>query len=185
MIVLGGPLVAIFCGLAIVGGVSGGFINAYVLSWEIKKIDEDDLNKIAEKCVFYNKRKNYSMKKTHCQKFVKDILKAINAPFNPNGEIRYIIEYISKNGYSTFSYQGTEFKSRREFDNFVKNINFRNLYDDDKKLLLCYKSLYDFRLKIIQKEEKQLELSEEEKLEKEKDITDDEEFWNELFSNQN
>ena len=49
MIVLGGPLVAIFGGLAIVGGVSGCFINAYVLSWEIKIIDEDDLNKIPEK----------------------------------------------------------------------------------------------------------------------------------------
>ena len=101
-----------------------------------KKINEDELNKIEEKCVFYNKRKHYSFKDTNCQKFVKDILKAINAPFNPNGEIRYIIEYISKNGYSTFSYQGTEFKSRREFDNFVKNINFRNLCDDDKKYYL-------------------------------------------------
>ena len=67
----------------------------------------------------------------------------------------------------------------------MKNkINFRNLCDDDKKLLLCYKSLYDVRLKIIQKEEKQHELSEEEKLEKEKYITYDEEYWNKLLLNE-
>jgi len=66
----------------------------------------------------------------------------------------------------------------------VKNINFRNLCDDDKKLLLCYKSLFDVRLKIIQKEEQQHELSEEEKLEKEKYITYDEEYWNKLLLNE-
>ena len=48
----------------------------------------------------------------------------------------------------------------------MKNINFRNLCDNNKKLLLYYKYLYDVRLKIIQKEEKQLELSEKEKFEK-------------------
>ena len=67
----------------------------------------------------------------------------------------------------------------------MKNkINFRNLCDDDKKLLLYYKYLYDVRLKIIQKEEKQHELSEEEKLEKEKYITYDEEYWNKLLLNE-
>ena len=39
---------------------------------------------------------------------------------------------------------------------FVKNFNFRNLCDDNKKLLLYYKYLYDVRLKNIQKEEKQI-----------------------------
>ena len=66
----------------------------------------------------------------------------------------------------------------------MKNINFRNLCDDDKKLLLYYKYLYDVRLKIIQKEEQQHELSEEEKLEKEKYITYDEEYWNKLLLNE-
>ena len=100
------------------------------------------------------------------KKFVNYFLKAINASFNQSGEIWNIIDNISKNRYSTFSYRGIEFKLRRKFDNFVKNINFRNLCDDDKKLLLYYKYLYDVRLKIIQKEEKQLELSEKEKFEK-------------------
>ena len=57
----------------------------------------------------------------------------------------------------------------------MKNINFRNLCDDNKKLLLYYKYLYDVRLKNIQKEEKQIELSEKEKFEK-KYITNDEKF---------
>ena len=43
--------------------------------------------------------------------------------------------------------------------------------------------MYDVRLKIIQKEEKQLELSER-KVWKKKYITNDEKFWNKLLSNE-
>ena len=184
MMVGGGPFAVFMGGLIAAGGISGGLYYSYVLSWEIKEINEIELNHIAEKCVFYNKRKNYSKFSTNCQKFVNDILEAINAPFNPDGELKNVIEQISKNGYCPFTYKGTEFKSRREFDNYIKNIDFKNLCKDDKKLLLSYKSLYDVRLNIIQKEEKLRELNEEEKLEKEKYITNEEEFWNNLLSNE-
>ena len=184
IMVYGGPW-GIFLGkLIATGGISYGLYSAFTLSWKIKKINEDELDKIAKKCVFYNKLKFYDKFSTNCQKFVNDILKEINASFNPDGKLRDVIDQISKNGYSTFTYGETEFKSRREFDNYMKNINFKNLCDDDKKLLLCYKSLYDVRLNIIQKEEKLRELNEEEKLEKEKYITNDEEFWNNLLSDE-
>ena len=182
MAILGGPFGAILGSIISVGGISGALYYAFILSWDIKVINEKELDKIAEKCVFYNKRKWYAKFSNNCQHFVNDILQAIDAPFNPNGDLKNV---ISRNGYSTFSFKGTQFMSRREFDDYVKNIDFRKLCDDDKKLLLCYKSLYDVRLRIIQKEENQRELSEEEKIEKEKYRTDDEEFWNRLLSNEN
>ena len=185
MVILGGPFGAILGSIISVGGISGALYYAFILSWDIKVINEKELDKIAEKCVFYNKRKWYAKFSNNCQHFVNDILQAIDAPFNPNGDLKNVINEISRNGYSTFSFKGTQFMSRREFDDYVKNIDFRKLCDDDKKLLLCYKSLYDVRLRIIQKEENQRELSEEEKIEKEKYRTDDEEFWNRLLSNEN
>ena len=183
--IFGGPLGPLFGGIIISGGILGGLSYGISLSWEIKKINEDEVNKIARKCVLYNRRKKYHYIDNNCQKFVDDILEAIDAPFNPSGELRNVIDKISKNGYSPFIYQGNEFKSRREFDNYVKNINFKDLCPDDKKLLLCYKSLYDNRLKIIQKEENRRQLTEKEIEEYEKYKTDDENFWEELLSKEN
>ena len=177
----GGPILGILGRFALIGGIYYGFYYAYSLSWELKKINEDELNKIAKKCVFYNKRKHYNPFSNNCQNFVNDILNEINAPFNPSGELKKVIDKISQNGYSSFSFQGKEFKSRREFDEYVKSINFKDLCIDDKKLLLCYKSLYDDRLRIIKKEESQRPLTEEETLEKEKYITDDEDYWKDLI----
>ena len=182
---LGGPVLAFLGRFAVIGGISYGVLYAYSFSWELKIINEDELNKIAKKCVFYNKRKHYDPFSNNCQNFVNDILKEIDAPFDPKGELKKVIDKISQNGYSSFSFQGKEFKSRREFDEYVKSINFRDLCIDDKKLLLCYKSLYDDRLRIIKKEENQHPLTEEEKLEKEKYITDDEDFWKDLLLNNN
>ena len=125
--------------------------------------------------------KHYDFISCNCQKFVTDILEVINTPFNPSGELRNVIDTISKNGYSSFIYKENEFKSRKEFDNYVKDINFHHLCNDDKKLLLCYKSFYDTRLNIIEKEKNRRELTEEENMEYEKYKTDDEEFWKELL----
>lgn len=179
------PILGFLGNIAVIGGISYGVFYAYSLSWELKKINEDELNKIAKKCVFYNKRKHYDKYSNNCQNFVNDILKEIDAPFDPKGELKKVIDKISQNGYSSFSFQGREFKSRREFDEYVKSINFKDLCIDDKKLLLCYKSLYDDRLRIIKKEENQHPLTEEEILEKEKYITDDEDFWKDLLLNNN
>lgn len=171
--------------LGVIGGITSCVYYAFSLSWEIKKISEEELNKIAKKCVFYNRRMHYNAIRNNCQNFVNDILNEIDAPFNPSGELRKVIDKISQNGYSSFSFKGKEFKLRREFDEYVKSINFRDLCIDDKKLLLCYKSLYDDRLRIIKKEESQRPLTEEETLEKEKYITDDENFWKDLLLNNN
>ena len=181
LLVIGGPLGVLLTGL-VTAGIYTGIYYVLKLSWDIKKINEDELDKIANKCVLYNREKHYNLFDNNCQKFVNNILEDIGAPFNPKGELKNVIEKISKNGYSPFSFRGTEFKSRRQFDNYVKNINFRDLCQEDKTLLLCYQSLYDERLKIIQNEEKQRELTEEERLEKEKYITDDEDFWNNLLT---
>lgn len=184
-LMIGGPFLTAVGGLAAVGGISSGIYYAFKLSWEIKEINEEELNKITKKCVLYNKRKIYDVRNNNCQKFVTDILDDIHAPFNPKGELKNLIDKISQNGYCEFIYKGNTFKSRREFDNYIKTINFNDLSDDDKKLLLCYKTLYDDRLAIIMKEEKQRSLTEEEKLEKEKYITESEDYWMKLLSNEN
>ena len=181
LLAIGGPLGIILAGL-VGAGISTGIFFVLKFSWDIKKINEDELDKIANKCILYNREEQYDLFDNNCQKFVNDILEDINAPFNPKGELKNVIDKISKNGYSSFSFKGTEFKTRREFDNYVKKIKFKDLCQEDKILILCYKSLYDDRLNIIQKEERQRQLTEEERLEKEKYITDDEDFWNNLLS---
>ena len=92
----GGPVLAFLGKLAVIGGISYGILYAYSFSWELKIINEDELNKIAKKCVFYNKRKHYNPFSNNCQIFVNDILKEIDAPFDPKGELRKVIDKYRK-----------------------------------------------------------------------------------------
>ena len=52
---------------------------------------------------------------------------------------------IQKNGNAKFPYKGTEFTSRIQFDNYVSQLNFKYLFNEDKILLLCYNNNYDIK----------------------------------------
>ena len=94
-LIFGGPYIANLDGLAVVGGLSGGVYYAYQLSWEIQKINEDELNKITKRCILYNRRKEYHWRKNNCQQFINDILKDIDTPFNPKGDLKkLLIKYL-------------------------------------------------------------------------------------------
>ena len=88
--ILSGGLLSPIGFLLIVGVVNGCIQFALSIAWDIKKINERELDVIAQKCVLYNKFKYYSPIKCNCQKFVTDTLEAINAPFNPSGELRNV-----------------------------------------------------------------------------------------------
>lgn len=83
----------------------------------------------------FNKMKMYNPLTNNCQHFVNAILNVIKSDFNSDGECGKIIV--------DFYFKGHYFNSRKDLDDYVKIINFRNLCPNDKKLLICFKNTFD------------------------------------------
>ena len=114
--------------------------------WSVGRANEQKLDKIAKICVMFNRSRFYNPLTLNCQHFVKQILKAIDSDFSSDGEFRNIIDKLDKEGRVDFIFQGREFKTRKELDDYVKSINFNSLCSNDKKLLICYKNTFDVYL---------------------------------------
>jgi len=114
--------------------------------WSVGRANEQKLDKIAKICVMFNRSRFYNPLTLNCQHFVKQILKVIDSDFSSDGEFRNIIDKLDKEGRVDFIFQGREFKTRKELDDYVKSINFNSLCSNDKKLLICYKNTFDVYL---------------------------------------
>ena len=114
--------------------------------WSIGRANNQKLDIIAKICVNYNRYLYYNALHNNCQHFVKKILKEIGSDFNSEGEFGYIIKELEEKGKIDFIFKGHNFRTRKELDEYVKNINFHSLCDNDKKLLICYKNTFDIYL---------------------------------------
>lgn len=141
--------------------------------WSVGRANEQKLDKIAKICVMFNRSRFYNPLSLNCQHFVKQILKAIDSDFSSDGEFRNIIDKLDKEGRVDFIFQGREFKTRKELDDYVKSINFNSLCRNDKKLLICYKNTFDVYLLNDKNNERYKTTDEARK------------YWNELIRKEN
>ena len=81
---------------------------------------------------------------TNCQNFVREILNAIESDFNFEGEFGNIIRKLEIEGKLDFIFRGKISIKRKELDEYVKSISFRDLHPNDKRLLICYKNTLIF-----------------------------------------
>ena len=122
--------------------------------WAIGKANSEKINKIAKICVRYNRSKFYNPVTNNCQRFVKEILDAIESNFSFDGEFGNIIRKLENEGKVVFIFRGRTFNTRKELDDYVRSINFSSLCPNDKKLLICYKNTFDIYLRNNENEEK-------------------------------
>lgn len=113
--------------------------------WDITVLADIEINLIAKICVSFNRYKTYDKFDCNCQHFVTMILKELNCENSLGPELQRILREIQKNGNAKFPYKGTEFTSRIQFDNYVSQLNFKYLFNEDKILLLCYNNNYDIK----------------------------------------
>lgn len=141
--------------------------------WSVGRANEKKLDKIAQICVMFNRCRYYNPATLNCQHFVEMILNQIESDFSFDGNLNYIINKLKNEGKVDFYFNGREFRTRKELDDYVKTINFRDLCINDKKLLMCYKNTFD------------IYLMNDENNEKYKTTDEAKKFWNELIRKEN
>ena len=109
------------------------------------KIADSQLDAIAETCVYYNINKKYSLVFENCQHFVNNILKKLNLKIIKNGEVGKVLKITQDEGdIIDFIYKDNKFNTRNELDNYVSKCNFNQLPNDHKRLLFCYRNVFEY-----------------------------------------
>ena len=110
----------------------------------LKTLADDELDLISEVCVYYNKNYDYNPYNRNCQIFVDDLLQKINITTDFDGELGKIIEKL-KGGQKEvkMEFEGKEFHTRKELDDFVKGKDFSKLPKNDRKLLFSYEGMFN------------------------------------------
>ena len=109
------------------------------------KIADSQLDSIAESCVYYNINKNYSLVFENCQHFVKNILNKIKLRIIKDGEVGRILKIAQDKGdIIDFVYKDKKFNSRNELDDYILKCNFKQLPNDHRRLLFCYRNVFEY-----------------------------------------
>ena len=109
------------------------------------EIADQQLDIIAEKCVYYNINKTYSLVFENCQHFVKEIINKINLKVNKEGEVGRVLKIVEdKCNNIDFIYNNNKFNTRRELDDYVLKCDFPQLPKDERKVLFCYRNVFEY-----------------------------------------
>lgn len=109
------------------------------------QIADSQLDIIAETVVYYNVEKTYNIVFENCQHFVKKIIKKMNLKIDTYGEVGKILKIAEDKGdIIDFVYDNKIFKTRKELDDFIIKCNFKELPNDHRRLLFCYKNVFDY-----------------------------------------
>ena len=109
------------------------------------QIAESQLDIISETVVYYNVEKTYNIVLENCQHFVKKILNKMNLKLNTYGEVGRILKIVEDKGnIIDFVYNNNKFNTRKELDEFIIKCNFKDLPKDHRRLLFCYKNVFEY-----------------------------------------
>jgi hypothetical protein len=109
------------------------------------KIADNQLDSIAESCVYFNINKTYNLVLENCQSFVKNVLNKLKLKIIKDGEVGRILKIAQNEGdIIDFVYKDTVFKTRKELDNYILNCNFKQLPNDHRRLLFCYRNVFEY-----------------------------------------
>ena len=118
-------------------------------------IANEQLDIIAEQCVYYNINKTYSLYYENCQNFVNSILNRIKLKVNKDGEVGRVLNIVADKGnIIDFIYKNNTFNSRNDLDQFVFKCNFEQLPKDDRRVLFCYRNVFEYYQRNKPNEEK-------------------------------
>ena len=108
-------------------------------------IADSQLDYIAEVCLDYNANKTYHLVFENCQAFVKQILDKIQLNVYKDGEVGRVLNIVEDKGdIIDFIFNGTKFNNRKELDEFVLQIDFNILPIDQKRVLFCYRNVFEY-----------------------------------------
>ena len=103
------------------------------------------LDIIAEQVVYYNINKTYSLVFENCQHFVKSIMSKIKLNINKDGEVGRVLKIVEDKGNNIdFIFKDKTFKTRRDLDEYVLDCNFDQLPKDQRKVLFCYRNVFEY-----------------------------------------
>ena len=109
------------------------------------EIIRQQLDGIAEISVLYNGTKNYNLIAENCQGFVKAVLKKIGLQLKKTGEVGKMYKLTEEKAeVFDFTYNNHTFKTRKDLDDFVLKCNFQNLPEDHRKLLYCFRNVFEY-----------------------------------------
>ena len=110
-------------------------------------IANSQLDVIAEIVTNYNKNKTYNLVFENCQGFVNAIINKMKLKVNKNGEVGRVLKIVEDRGdIIEFEFQGQKFNTRNDLDNYVSNeANFQQLPKNDRRVLFCYRNVFDYR----------------------------------------
>ena len=108
-------------------------------------ISDKQLNIIATESVKYNVEKDYNLVLENCQHFANNLIKKLGFIVNKSGEIGKVLEKAKdKLNPFTFEFKGIAFETRKDLDDFILIKEFNDFSLEEKKLLLCYRNVFDY-----------------------------------------
>lgn len=108
-------------------------------------IADKQLNIIANECVRYNIDKDYNLVFENCQHFANKIIDQLGLKVNKNGEVGKVLERAKDElNPFTFEFKGTAFGTRKDLDDFILINEFNDFSPEERRLLLCYRNVFDY-----------------------------------------
>jgi len=108
-------------------------------------ISNNQLDLIANECVNYNENKDYNIVFQNCQHFANNIIDKLGFKVNTSGEVGKVLNKAKdKLNPFTFEFKGTAFETRKDLDNFILINEFNDFSPEERRLLLCYRNVFDY-----------------------------------------
>ena len=108
-------------------------------------IADRQLSIIADESVKYNTKKDYNLVFKNCQHFADKVLKKLELSVDKSGEAGKVLNMaMDKLNRFDFSFKGKDFKTRADLDNYISINDFRLFSKDERRVLLCYRNVFDY-----------------------------------------
>ena len=119
------------------------------------EITNNQIDIIAHECVNYNVNKNYNLVFKNCQRFADKIIKKLGLTVNKNGEVGNVLSMaMDKLNKFDFCFKGKDFKTRADLDNYIRINDFRLFSKEERRVLFCYRNVFDYWGRAYPNEEK-------------------------------
>ena len=110
---------------------------------------------IVENAVKYNVEKDYNLIFKNCQHFVQSTIQQFKLNINLNREVGKMLEMAKdKLNKFTFSFKGNKFYTRKYLDIFVLIHDFEKFSKEERRLLFCFRNVFDYYARFEPNEEK-------------------------------
>ena len=88
---------------------------------------------------------DYNLVFENCQHFANKIIDQLGLKVNKNGEVGKVLERAKDElNPFTFEFKGTAFGTRKDFDDFILINEFNDFSPEERRLLLCYRNVFDY-----------------------------------------